>query len=127
MGSDDKIRVAVLVEAGGDARERDELTTRLRRELLRLDVDAVERPPTGVAPPGTRAVDLASVGALLVTLAQTTGALTALVTAVRAWLGAHGSGTVKLSVGGDTIEVSGQLTDAQKDLVAAWIKAREPR
>ena len=41
MASDDRIKVAVLVEAGGDERERDALTAKLRRELLRLNVDAV--------------------------------------------------------------------------------------
>ena len=86
---------------------------------------SASRPATHLA--DTRAVDLAQIGTLLVTLGQTTGAITALVSAVRAWLGARGTGTVKLTVGGDTIEVTGHLSDEQKALVGAWIKAREPR
>jgi hypothetical protein len=117
-----KVQVAVTVEAGADDGERDELTGKLRRELRRLDVDAVDR-PHGQTPDGTRAIDMAQIGELLVTLATTATALGSLVAAVRSWLTAHGGGTVKLTIGGDSLEITGALSEEQRRLVDAWIKA----
>jgi hypothetical protein len=53
-----------------DAEEVAEATLQLRRELLELDVDAVEVPRAGEALPGIRAVELAALGALAVTVAK---------------------------------------------------------
>jgi hypothetical protein len=83
------LSIRVGVGPGGDAEEIAEATARLRRELLDLDVDAVELPSGGEPPPGTRAVDLASLGALVVTVAQSQllGLETGTPTATRtAWL-----------------------------------------
>lgn len=123
--SAETVQVKLVVEAGEDSQERDEITTRLRRDLLQLNVDSVERLSEGEAPAGTRAVDIAAIGTLLVNIGQGVAALTPLVTAVRSWLAARGSGTVKMQIGADTIEVSGNLSDHQKTLVDAWIKAHE--
>jgi hypothetical protein len=60
--------IQVAVGPGDDAEEIAEATLQLRRELLDLDVDAVELPSAGEAPPGTRAVELAALGALAVTV-----------------------------------------------------------
>ena len=125
--SDDPVRVTLVLETDGDARELEELTSKLRRELLRLDVDAVERAPAGPAPDGTRAVDLAAIGTLLVTIGKGAAALAPLVAAVRSWLSARGSGTVKMQIGGDTIEVTGALSPEQRMLVETWIKAHAAR
>jgi hypothetical protein len=62
--------VQVVVGPDGDAEEIAEATLRLRHELLDLDVDAVEVPGAGEPPPGSRAVDVAALGALLVHLAD---------------------------------------------------------
>ena len=60
-----------LSEAGSDPERLDELTTRLREELLNLDVEDVEKVSAGdaPAPDGSRAIELAAIGALLVTAA----------------------------------------------------------
>jgi hypothetical protein len=47
----------VAVGPDTDAEEVAEATLRLRRELLELDVDAVEVPGAGEPPPGTGAVE----------------------------------------------------------------------
>ena len=62
--------IHVAVGPDADAEEVAEATLQLRRELLDLDVEAVELPRAGKAPPGTRAVELAALGALLVTIYQ---------------------------------------------------------
>ena len=124
MAGGKSVQVTLIVEAGADARERDESTTKLRREILNLNVHTVERPSAGDAPPGTRAIDLAQIGTLLVTLTSTATAVATLVTAVRSWLEARpGGGTVKMQIGGDTLEISGTLSEEQKRLVATWIAA----
>jgi hypothetical protein len=121
------VQVTLVLETEADARELEELTARLRRELLALDVEAVERAPAGPAPEGTRAVDLAAIGTLLVTLGKGAAALAPLVAAVRSWLSARGAGTVKMQIGGDTIEVTGALSAEQRALVDAWIAAHARR
>jgi len=68
-----------------DTEETAEVTLQLRRELLDLDVEAVELPRAGEPPPGTRAVELAALGALVVTVAQSQ-LLASVVAAVRSWL-----------------------------------------
>lgn len=54
---------------GGDAAELDELTRQLRAEMEDLNVDSVEQVSAGEAPEGTKAVDLAAIGQIAITLA----------------------------------------------------------
>jgi hypothetical protein len=62
--------IQLAVGPEGDAEEIAEATLQLRRELLDLDVDAVELPRAGEAPPGTKAAELSALGALAVTVAK---------------------------------------------------------
>jgi hypothetical protein len=62
--------IRVTVGPSADAEDVAEATLQLRRELLDLDVDAVELVSAGEPPPGSRAVELAALGALVVTVAQ---------------------------------------------------------
>jgi hypothetical protein len=112
------VRVEFVPE-GDDARV-DELTAALRRELLELDVERVER-ETGEAPLGSKGLEL---GALLITLARSTGALSAVVRTVQAWA-SRGNRRLKLEVDGDTIEISGATSDQQDRLIDAWIARHE--
>jgi len=119
MARVDMIQVKLIVEAGADVQEREEATTTLRRQLLMLDIDRVERAsPDDPGPP-----DLEQVGTLLVTVGSTATAMGALVAAVRSWLAARGAGSVKIQLGADTLEIVGNLSDPQKASVAGWIKA----
>ena len=126
MTNGDSVQVKLVIDAGEDAQERDDLTTKLRRELLRLDVDAVERPSAGEAPPGARAVDLVALGTLIVTISKGAAAIAPLIAAIRSWLTTRGGGTVKVQIGNDHIEVTGtDLSDEQKALVAMWTRRHE--
>jgi hypothetical protein len=64
--------LGIQVELGpdADAEEVAEATLQLRRELLDLDVDSVDLAAAGQPPPGTRGVELAALGALLVSVTQ---------------------------------------------------------
>src|SRR5512133_264050 len=94
-------------EAGLGAEDVEELTLRLRRELLESDVLAVERAPGEDPPPGARAADPAAIGSLLVTLSATAAGLNAMVGTVRGWLRSNPNRKVAVSLGGDTLEISG--------------------
>jgi hypothetical protein len=114
-----------LSEPGSDAERLDELATQLREELLALDVDDVERVSAGAAPPDTRAIDLALIGALLVTAKQSTDVVAHVVDTVRAWLkrSPEPTRTVHITLGDHSIELSAASSAQQDELVAAFIRA----
>ncbi len=107
-----------------DAEEVAEATLQLRRELLDLDVE-VERLRAGEPPPGTRAVELAALGALAVTLSQSQ-LLTPVMAAVRSWLAGQ-QRSIKLELGGDVLELSGVSSKQQQRLVDEWLRRHESR
>ncbi|MCX5262620.1 hypothetical protein [Streptomyces sp. NBC_00199] len=98
----------LLTEEGADAEDVAELTGFLRAELLQLDVDDVTSVPGGEAPPGTRAVDVTAIGALLVSLGTSAGALTQVMNAVREWRGrVRGARpSLRLALDDDVLEIS---------------------
>ena len=112
--------VQVVVGPDGDAEEIAEATIQLRRELLALDVDAVEAPSGGVPPPGAKAVDVAALGALIVHLANSQ-LLGAVVSAVGAWLGGSPRRSIKLELDGDALELTGVSSKEQRRLTDEWL------
>jgi hypothetical protein len=117
-----EIRVQ-LDEEGADDQRLDTLTGYLRRELLALDVQDVTARPDGTPPPGSRAVDVAAIGGLLVTLGKSVGGLRAVVAAVRTWLARGNAPTrsVRLEIDGDVLELSAATTAEQDRLVALFV------
>lgn len=116
-------QMTVQVDAGpdADADELDELTRRLRGELLQLDLESVDLARGGEVPPGARAVGVLSIGTLVLTLAQAPALLTAVVDVVQSWLSGYRGRTVKLALDGDVLEVSGLSSRDQRALIASWI------
>jgi hypothetical protein len=113
----------LLDEEGADAERLDALTGGLRQELLWLDVDDVRRAEGGPVPDGARAVDVAAIGALVVSLGSTAVGLKDVVTVVRGWL-SRGDGvkrTVKIQIDGDTLELSEVSAAEQDRLVALFV------
>lgn len=100
------IRVDVGILGDSDAREIDELAGRLHRELLQLDVEAVERVSEGVPPEGARAIDVLAIGSLVVKIASS-GAIPKLVGVLRRWMAADDNRTLKLQVGTAVFEAKG--------------------
>jgi hypothetical protein len=115
------LAVQVAVGPDTDAEEIAEATLQLRRELLDLDVEAVELPRAGEAPPGTRAVELAALGALVVTIAKSP-LLVPVVAAVRSWLAGAPDRTIKLELDGDVLELSGLSSNEQRRLTDEWLR-----
>src|SRR6266536_518035 len=103
--------VHVGIGPDADAEEVAEATAQLRRGLLDLDVDAVE---------------LAALGALLVTVAQSQ-LLTPVLAAVRSWLAGSPRRSIKLELGGDVLELTGVSSNEQRRLTDEWLRRHESR
>lgn len=116
--------LVTIDEDGADDLRLEALTLGLRGELLNLDVDDVRRVHGGEAPPGTRAFDVASVGALVVTLTGTTELVARVVGTVRSWL-ARGpkTGSVELSVGDKTLKLSTASPEQQEQLITEFLRS----
>jgi hypothetical protein len=112
--------VQVAVGPDGDAEEVAQATSRLRRELLDLDVDAVLVPGAGEPPSGSRAVDVAALGALVVNVADSQ-LLAAVVAAVRSWLAGSSRRSIKLELGDDVLELTGVSSKEQRRLADEWL------
>jgi hypothetical protein len=113
----------IQVDAGDDPEQRDDLTRRLRAELLQLDVERVDVPAAGEAPPGARAVDVAAIGALVVGVGQAATAVGAIVATIQSFLArSGGGGSVEIATpDGASIKVSGRLSPEQKELVRRFV------
>jgi hypothetical protein len=113
-----------IAEAGADGERVDELTRALRTELIALDVGDVRLPPGEPPPPGTRAVDVATIGALIVLVNGSAELLTHVATLLSSWVG-RGSVTreVELTVGSTSIRISSASQAQQDRLVEEFVRA----
>jgi hypothetical protein len=91
----------------------------LRSELLELDVIDVALLAEGPPPPGARTVEAAVEGALAVTAAREVVA--AVVRLLERWAGGRSSRTVKLTLGEDSLELSGTSLGDQRRLVETFL------
>jgi len=112
-----------------DAAELDDLAHALRDEILQVDeVDSVEQTIEGLAPDGTKAVDVAAIGSLIVAAAPGVTALTSIITAVRGWFQRRAEAAptppppLKLTINGNSIEIVAD-EELQKQLVAEFLAA----
>ena len=115
--------LVMLSEDDADPQRLATLSGQLRAELLQLEVDDVTALRTGAAPPGSRAVHPAAVGALVVLLGQSAQSLSPVIGAIRAWL-ARGHGvrrTVRIEIGGDVLELSEASPVEQDRLVSLFV------
>jgi hypothetical protein len=113
-----QLRVEVGLEADADAQDLDDEAAQLRRELLELDVD-VERPTEGPAPPGTKAVEVAILGTLLVGLSRE--AIAAVVRTIESWASRRPDRSVRLEIGGDSIVVPAASDADKQRLVQVFV------
>ena len=121
-------RIVVAVdEVDADAARLETLSLQLREELLSTGADDVTRLTTDEAPSGTRGLELAAAGALVVSVANSVAALSQVVETVRRWLG-RGSGgrTVELTIGDRHLRLTGASAEEQTRLINAFLEAAEP-
>ena len=124
-GADGPLQVRVTVEpaADADAGEADVLGRRLRNELRQLDVDDVVPVRDRVPPPGAKGVDAAALTELLVTLSAGGGVFVTVIATLKDWLlrtsAARG---VKVTIDGDTLELSSATAIERAELVEAFLR-----
>ena len=107
-----------------DVERLEELSSVLRQELLDLGVDDVERASAGEAPAGTRGVDIAAIGVLIVAFQEPLVAVTAIVGAIRGWMSSsRGSHAVELTVGGQTLKIDSASREQQDRLIDEFVAA----
>lgn len=88
--------------------EIDQLTQALRAEILQLDeVDTVDQATAGPAPAGTKGLDIAALGALVVGIAPGIQAVSKVIDVVRGWLADRSPATppLKMTIGDKSIEI----------------------
>jgi hypothetical protein len=113
-------RIVVGLSAkGADAQELDELTRGLGNELRQIEVQSVERLSEGEAPAGSKG-DPFTIGWLAVTL--TPIVITKVFDILVDWTKrAHGR-TIRVTVGQDTIELTGATREEREKLLNKWLK-----
>jgi hypothetical protein len=115
-----ELTVAIDGDEGSDHGDVERLTAQLRRQLLELDVDDVALVRGGDVPPGAKPVDPVTLGALAVTLGP--ALLQAVVGLVETWTRSRPVRSVKMTIGGDSIELTGN--DEQHDELVRMFVAR---
>ena len=121
--------VVDLYDEDLDPAEVEQLTLALRRELLDVtEVEDVAQAQAGPAPPGSRAIGLAEIGSLIVTVKPTVEVLAKVVGVLRGWMasrkasGSAKKSTMRITVNGQTLELT-PTAEQQQVLVEEFVKA----
>jgi hypothetical protein len=93
--------------------ELERISASRRRQLLELDVRDVRVPPGSAAPDGARSAGLAEVGTLLVDLGKAGAGLLPLLTFLNGWVSRRPTGSVSVTVDGDTITLDAATPEQQ--------------
>ena len=103
-----------------DDPQLDQLAKQLRAQLLELDVDAVESLPSETASEGTgKFVDMVVIGGLLVRFGP--GVASAVVNAVRLWVGRDAHRSVTMKIGDREVTLQAATAEQQEKLVEAML------
>ena len=88
--------VVELSLEGGDSVELDELTRQLRSEVQELDIESIHEVSEGVAPAGTKGVDMAAIGQMAISLVPSI--IPPLFDLLKSWMERKPSTPVKVTV-----------------------------
>lgn len=118
--------LSIEIGEGPEAEDVDIDTSalQLRRELLELDVDAVERAP-GVAEIGAKGGSELT-GVLIVTLSNST-ALVAMMGVLKTWLKRKQGRKIRITIGKNSLELDQPSPTDQARLISSWIDWHEPK
>jgi hypothetical protein len=122
-----QLLISIEMGAESDPQELEELSRRLRVELLRLDVESVTPSPASPAPEGSKAGDAVSWSTVVLTLAASGGVLATVIGSLRDWLLRQPApAVIEVSIGSDSIKLEGSSTEERQRLVEAFL-ARHDR
>jgi hypothetical protein len=113
------LRLEIELEPDADAAELEYATTQLRQELLELDVDRVDLPAGAPPPADTRGLEMAALGTLLVGAGR--AAIGPVMQAVQSWVARRSSRSVKITIDGDSIDLSNASQEDQRRLVESFL------
>jgi len=117
-----QLLISIQASPGADRQEVERLSSRLRMELLQLDVESVTRSSGPEAPQGSKAGDPYSWSTLVLTLTASGGVLTTVIGALRDWLLRQPTPqAIEVSLGGDTIRLEGSTTRERRQLIEAFV------
>src|SRR5687768_15176893 len=117
------LRLEVGLEPDADAAELEHATSQLRTELLELDVDRVDQ-PSEPAPAGTRGLDVAALGTLVVAAGR--GAIGPVLQTLQSWVARRSSRSVKITIDGDSLELTNASREDQRRLVESFLARHTP-
>lgn len=122
----DVVWVRLVVETSDEDQERTEDDLQLLlKELSQIDTESIERESVGPAPPGTRGEGLNAAGALLIALGSSGATLPVLIGLVRDWVGRRGSGSVRLKIGSDEVEVCNVSSPTQQRVLEEFLRRHQ--
>jgi hypothetical protein len=113
----------VVPMADSDAEELADLAGQLHAELLGVDDASVGPLPAGAVPEGAKG--LGDVAGWLVAQFGTLDGLRALVAGVRGFALRTGR-TMEVSIGGDSLKVTGVTSQQQEMIIDAWVARHGP-
>jgi hypothetical protein len=117
------IPVRLVFDAGDDDPEYAEQQLQyLIEELAGLDLASIDRAPRGPAPPGTRGTGALELGALVIGLGGSGALLPVLVGVVQHWLVRRRSGTVRLKLGDDEVELTAASDQVQQRALDEFLR-----
>ncbi|SHM89697.1 effector-associated constant component EACC1 [Actinacidiphila paucisporea] len=118
-----ELRVRLVFDTGDDDAEYgEEQLQYLMDELRGLDLSSIERVPQAPPPPGTRGTGALEMGALLIGLGGSGALLPVLAGLVHDWLGRGRSGTVRLKLGDDEIELTAASDAVQRRALDEFLR-----
>lgn len=112
----------VQIDSGhdSDASQINQLAQGLRRELLALDVEAVERAPDTVVPDEAKSGGASLPDLLIVSISNST-VLVAIVHLLQGWIGRGKGRKVAIKIGKNSLEVDAASPEQQAKLIESWI------
>jgi hypothetical protein len=118
----------VQITSGPDSDEAklNQLSSKLRRELLNLDVDDVVRPKNTPLPVGAKGGDATLADVLVVSISNST-VLVAMIQLLRGWIKRGNGRRVKIRVAKDSLEIDAASAEEQAKLIESWLKWHEKR
>jgi hypothetical protein len=117
-----KLQVSINPWNDSDPREIAELTAQLREQISALRVHSVDLPENGESPAGAKGLgDPLTLGIVFVTAVTSKRFLDSLCSMLQAWLSARGARGVKVTMGDDTLELTGVASREQQAITQAWI------
>jgi membrane-associated two-gene conflict system component 1 (EACC1) len=118
-----EMRVVLEPDVNADAEDIERLGRQLRNELRSLDVDSVEAASSDEPPPGSKGPAVEAMTEWLVTLSASGGIFTTLIATVNDWLGRRAeTHKVKITIDGDTLELSKATSAEQAELVKTFVR-----